>query len=87
MNMAKQTRKEDGLLTTAAKAIGSAAGKVVSTLGGHENEAPPSSEHPGDRTRSKGRKLPKKHKSRLPRRQKKASKSAAAPAGSSSAKR
>ena len=53
--------EEGGTLVTAAKTIGKAAGKIASLAGAHLGPPP----------RSPG-KLPKKNKSRLPRRQKKA---------------
>lgn len=58
---------EDTLLVTAAKTIGKAAAKVASAVG-VEGAAPARSVKP---------KLPKKNKSRLPRKQKKAQKKAA----------
>jgi hypothetical protein len=62
----KETKKNEGLLAAAARAIGTVAGAVVSTVGAHEHA-------PAARASKavKG-KLPKKNKSRLPRRQKKA---------------
>jgi hypothetical protein len=59
-------QKDESLLTKAAKAIGNAAGKVVASVGGATNVP-----------QRKG-KLPKKHKSRLPRLEKKAAKKVAA---------
>ena len=54
---------DDTILVSAAKAIGSAAGKIASLVG-----APPE----GKVAAKKTGKLPKKNKHRLPRRQKKA---------------
>ena len=64
-------QEDEGLLTKAAKAIGSAAGKVAATIGaaGH-------TEHAGS-GKGKG-KLPSKGKSRLPRKEKKAARKSAA---------
>ena len=65
----KKTEPEnsEGVLVTAAKAIGRAAGKAAAVAGlGPDAAAAPA---------KKGR-LPKKHKQRLPRRQKKAQKKA-----------
>jgi hypothetical protein len=59
---------EGGILKTAAKAIGKAAGKVVSITGTAGN-----SESDTGRPAAKG-KLPRKNKERLPRRAKKAQK-------------
>ena len=56
---------EDNILVSAAKAIGSAAGKLASLAG-----APPEAK-PAAKSRKVG-KLPKKQGHRLPRRQKKA---------------
>jgi hypothetical protein len=56
---------EDNVLVSAAKAIGSAAGKIAS-LAGAEPEARPAAKS------TKVGKLPKKQGHRLPRRQKKA---------------
>jgi len=63
--------EETNLLTTAAKVLGKTAGKIA-TLAGAAAEPPaqPLSARP-----AKGR-LPKKNKTRLPRRQKKAQKKA-----------
>jgi len=58
----------EGLLTTAAKAIGSAAGKVASIAGVHDDSVV-------QKTKAQG-KLPKKNKARTPRRVKKAQKRA-----------
>ena len=63
--MAEKSHR-DSLLVTTAKAIGTAAGKLASAAG---IEGEP-------RARATKGKLPKKHKSRLPRRQKKAQKKA-----------
>jgi hypothetical protein len=60
---------DDTLLVSAAKAIGTAAGKIASLTGA-------ASEHPAKSTK-KG-KLPKKNKRRLPRLQKKAQRKAEA---------
>jgi hypothetical protein len=62
-NRPRQT--EDNILVSAAKAIGSAAGKIASLAG-----APP--EAPSAAKSTKVGKLPKKQGHRLPRRQKKA---------------
>ncbi len=67
--MAEKTDKS-GVLAGAAKVIGKAAGKVASLAGaGAEEEG--NRPKPASARRAKG-KLPKKNKSRLPRRQKKA---------------
>jgi hypothetical protein len=59
--------KDDGLLTTAARKIGSAAGVVVSLTGMHQTAAQTKTE------RSTGNgKFSKKNKTRMPRRLKKA---------------
>jgi hypothetical protein len=60
-------KKKKGLLIAAVKAIGTAAGLVASALGVHDEATPPASAAPA----RKG-KLAPKHKSRLPRRVKKA---------------
>lgn len=64
--MARKTKideNDSGALITAAKAVGSAAGKIASMVGaGAPNPAPA----------ARAGKLPKKNKQRLPRRQKKA---------------
>jgi hypothetical protein len=57
----------EGLLVTAAKTIGKAAGKIAAATGVKPDTVELS--HP-----QKKRKLPSKNKSRLPRRQKKAQK-------------
>jgi hypothetical protein len=65
--MPKKTKTEEppeGVLVTAAKTIGAAAGKVAAAVG---IATPPKPKVP---------KLAKKHKSRLPRKQKKAAKKA-----------
>jgi hypothetical protein len=59
-------KSDEPILVTAAKAIGKTAGKIAAAVGVHE---PAKSQ--------KIAKLPKKNKSRLPRRQKKAQKKAA----------
>jgi len=59
----KTEEPPDGILVTAAKAIGEAAGKVAAAVG----VTPPKPKVP---------KLAKKHKTRLPRKQKKAAKKA-----------
>ena len=64
-------QKEESLLAKAAKAIGGAAGKVVATVGGAAPAGRPV-------TPQREGKLPKKHKSRLPRLEKKAAKKVAA---------
>jgi hypothetical protein len=65
-----------GILATAAKAIGAAAGKIASLAGVAEPAPAPS------QTKStKQPKLQKKNKSRLPRRQKKARQKVAATQG------
>jgi len=61
---------EDSIIVSAAKAIGSAAGKIASLAG-----APPAPQ-PVAKSRKVG-KLPKKQGQRLPRRQKKAQQKAA----------
>ena len=65
--MPKAHSDKDDILTTTAKAIGSAAGKHAALTGVAEHA-------PAERTSGR---LPKKHKSRLPRREKKAQKKAA----------
>jgi hypothetical protein len=72
--MAKKDKPEestDGLITTAAKKLGKAAGKVAAAVGATPEtsgtEAPPVK-----RPSTKVPKLEKKNKNRLPRRQKKA---------------
>ena len=60
-------KTEDNILVSAAKAIGSAAGKIASLAG-----APPEA-HTAAKSKKVG-KLPKKQAHRLPRRQKKAQK-------------
>jgi len=65
----KQKKKESGLVS-AAKAVGTVAGKIAAVTGIAEPAAPATS--------TKKPKLAKKNKSRLPRRQKKAQKKAAA---------
>jgi len=67
-----EPEKKGGALTTAAKAIGTAAGKVASLTGIDEPAPTPPSTKP-----KKPPKLQKKNKSRLPRRQKKAQQKAA----------
>ena len=62
---------EEGVLIAAAKTIGKAAG-TVAALAGIESSSPP----PPSNSTAKGR-LPKKGKTRLPRRQKKAQNRAA----------
>ena len=64
-------KTEDTILVSAAKAIGSAAGKIAS-LAGASPEAPPAKKS------TKVGKLPKKEGHRLPRRQKKAQRKAPA---------
>ena len=66
--MAKKKKTEespDGVVVTVAKTIGAAAGKIAATVG------------VGTPARPKVPKLAKKHKNRLPRKQKKAAKKAA----------
>jgi hypothetical protein len=67
---AARPETEDNMLVTAAKAIGSAAGKIASLAG-----APPQPKAKA----AKAGKLPKKNGQRLPRRQKKAQKKASRP--------
>ena len=70
--MAKKQTTEDSVAVKAAKVIGKAAGKIASLAGAAAPEpGPPSA------AKSKKGKLPKKNKSRLPRRQKKAQQKAA----------
>jgi hypothetical protein len=64
--MAKKPNTKDNVLVNTAKAIGTAAGKVVSLVGAAPAGTP-----------VKKGKLPKKDKPRLPRRLKKAQKKAA----------
>jgi|SRR5690242_10440258 len=70
LNMAKKKEapEQEGLLVSAAKTIGKAAGKIASVAG----VTPEAGEHPAGR--KKQAKLPPKNKARLPRRQKKAQK-------------
>jgi hypothetical protein len=70
--MAKKKDTEDSAVVSAAKAIGSAAGKIASMVGAGPDTPP----------KPKVGKLAKKNKSRLPRREKKAAKKAAAKRGS-----
>jgi cyclic lactone autoinducer peptide len=63
-NVKKDTKSTDGVLVTAAKAIGKAAGTVASSVGVHEPAVP-------TKKKAKVGKLPPKNKSRLPRKQKK----------------
>jgi len=69
--MAKKKSSEKNILVNAAKAIGTAAGTIASLAGVTPDE-------PASAKTVKKTKLPKKNKSRLPRRQKKAQKKAAA---------
>lgn len=62
--------EESGLLVSTAKALGTAAGKIAAMVGATPEE-------PAPKKSVKGR-LPKKSKSRLPRRQKKAQRKMAA---------
>ena len=74
--MAKKEKTEesaDGMLTTAAKTIGNAAGKVAAAVGAAvESSGLATAKQPS----AKVPKLEKKNKTRLPRRQKKARKKA-----------
>jgi hypothetical protein len=63
---------EESILTTTAKAIGTAAGKIASLAGAEPAPAPPHT------MSTKPMKLQKKHKHRLPRWEKKAQQKAAA---------
>jgi hypothetical protein len=65
---------EESGLVTAAKAVGSAAGKIAALVGakGEAAPAPPTAAKP-----RKAGKLPKKNRHRLPRREKKAQAKAA----------
>ncbi len=63
---------EEGLLVSAAKTIGEAAGKIAAATGARPEPQPQPDEQPKPRNR-RGR-LPPKNKSRLPRRQKKQAK-------------
>jgi len=67
--MPKKT-DESGLLVSTAKALGTAAGKIATMVGATPEETPPKKSATG--------RLPKKNKSRLPRRQKKAQRKTAA---------
>jgi hypothetical protein len=69
---ATEPATEDSLLTTTAKAIGAAAGKIASMAGVEPAPAPPHT------ISTKPMKLQKKNKHRLPRWQKKAQQKAAA---------
>ena len=72
--MAKKEKPEksaDGILTTAAKKLGKAAGKVAAAAGATP-ETPDAGTPPVKRPSTKVPKLQKKNKSRLPRREKKA---------------
>ncbi len=74
--MADEKESKGGLLVSAAKKVGAAAGKIASLTGvaaAHETEPAPKAAHKG--------KLPKKNKSRLPRREKKAQRRAPSGAG------
>jgi hypothetical protein len=77
--MARKKEPDESIIVDAAKAIGSAAGKIASLAG----VAPPAEEPapPPKTAKAKKGKLPKKNKSRLPRRQKKALKKARLNAG------
>lgn len=68
--MARKKEAEDSVIIDAAKAIGSVAGKIAS-LAGATADRPQS-------VKAKKGKLPKKNKSRLPRREKKAQQKARA---------
>jgi hypothetical protein len=68
--MADKRNSKDSVLVNTAKAIGAAAGKVVSLVGGAPDETPPKPSRKG--------KLAKKNNPHLPRRLKKANKKAAA---------
>ena len=73
--MAKKDKPEEsreGIITTAAKKVGKAAGKIASAVGGSP-EAPLPARQPS----KKVPKLEKKNKNRLPRREKKARQKAA----------
>jgi len=69
---AAEPATEDSLMTTAAKAIGTAAGKIASMAGAEPAPARPHT------VSMKPPKLQKKHKHRLPRWEKKAAQKAAA---------
>jgi hypothetical protein len=71
--MKKTPEVKDDILTSTAKAIGSAAGKIASLTGVADAAPTPTHRHS-----SKTPKLQKKNKPRLPRRMKKAQKKAAA---------
>jgi hypothetical protein len=62
--------KSQGILVATAKAIGKAAGTMASTVGHHK--APALSASAPEVQKSKRGKLPKRVKTRLPRREKKA---------------
>jgi hypothetical protein len=68
LSMADKRNTKDNVLVNAAKAIGAAAGKVVSLVGTTPDGTPLRA-----KSAKKG-KLPKKDKNRLPRRLKKAQK-------------
>jgi hypothetical protein len=70
--MADKRKTKDSILVETAKAIGTAAEKVVSLAGAAPDRTPPPA-----KSAKKG-KLPKKDKPHLPRRLKKAQKKAAA---------
>ena len=61
---------DDGIITTAAKKLGKAAGKVAAAVGATDNSGTEAS--PVKQPSNKVPKLEKKNKKRLPRREKKA---------------
>lgn len=67
--MPRKTEKEDSAIVSAAKAIGSAAGKVAALAGATPEAPAPDGSKP---VKEKRGKFPKSNKSRLPRREKKA---------------
>ena len=71
MPKTKKKNTEEGIFVNAAKAIGPAAGTMASFAGATPDK-------PSSAKTVKKAKLPKKNKARLPRRQKKAQKKAAA---------
>jgi hypothetical protein len=76
--MAKRDKPEEpteGILRTAAKKLGKAAGKVAAAIG-TTPETPDSGTPPVKQPSTKVPKLEKKNKNRLPRREKKARKKA-----------
>ena len=72
-----QETGDEGVLVSAAKAIGSTAAKIALRVGAESRAGPPALSPTGAKSKSKG-KLPKKNKQKLPRREKKSRQRAAA---------